>query len=110
MSNYTMQKIENLVCSVVNEVLNEGADVLPSDVYDGKKNIPFKRAVARNVIFVTMHNCYGFTYQVIGQRADMDERSVMRCVRKFNDFIEYDAAYRKIASLLSKRLGEIYGE
>ena len=57
-----------------------------------------------------MHNCYGFTYQVIGQRADMDERSVMRCVRKFNDFIEYDAAYRDIASLLSKRLDEIYGE
>lgn len=110
MSNYTMQKIESLVCDVVNEVLDEGADVLPSDVYDGKKNIPFKRAVARNVIFVTMHNCYGFTYQVIGQRANMDERSVMRCVRKFNDFIECNSAYRYIASLLLKRLDEIYGE
>ena len=111
-NNYTMQKVETMVCECVSVVMerNNRSPVSVDDVYVGKKNIPFGRAIARNFIFDLFHNRYGFSFSVISQRSDMHVISVMRCVRKMHDFVSCDSIYKEVSSLVESKLTEWYGE
>ena len=62
LAEYTMQWIEQTVCECVSAVMEEmQRDTISiDDLYKGKKNIPLARSIARNVIFDTFHNKYGF--------------------------------------------------
>lgn len=112
LAEYTMQWIEQTVCECVSAVMEEmQRDTISiDDLYKGKKNIPLARSIARNVIFDTFHNKYGFSYAVIAQRADMERNSVIRCVKKCHNYKHCDAIYGKVFSLLDERFKEKYDE
>lgn len=110
-NNYTMQKVETMVCECVSVVMerNERGGVSVDDVYVGKKNIPLGRAIARNFIFDLFHNRYGFSFSIIAQRSGMHITSVMRCVKKHHDLVECDYMYKEVSSLVDDKLKEWYG-
>lgn len=107
-----MNKVEQMVCECVTIALsNESGDtVVADDLYVGKKNIPFARAVARNFVLDVLHNRYGFSYTIIAQRAEMNRESVMRCVRKCHTLVSYDKTYKFVNTLIDDRLRKWYGE
>lgn len=111
-NNYTMQKVEQMVCECVSSVMEENNREMVScdDVYEGKTNIPFGRIVARNFILDILHNKYGFSYSVLAQRANMMTSSVMRCVRKHHDNLQYDKIYRSVNEKVEQKFVEWYGE
>ena len=106
-----MQRVETMVCECVSSVMerNERGVVSPNDVYDGKKNVPLGRAIARNFIFDIFHNRYGFSFSVIAQRAGMHVISVMRCVKKCHDLMQHDSMYKDVSSLVEDKFKEWYG-
>ncbi len=110
-SNNIMQSVEDLVCRRVSALMTKrrGVDVVVTsqDVYDGKKNIPFARIVARGFIFSLLHNSFGFPYSVISQRSGMKATSVMRSVRKCRDLTERDRLYKEISDDIDKELFEM---
>lgn len=110
--NDTMDKVERMVCEQVSKAMStqERDGVIADDLYVGKKNIPLARAVARNFVFDLFHNKYGYSYNVIAQRADMDRLSVMRCVRKCHQFVVCDKTYSFVSKMIDDRLREWYGE
>lgn len=110
--NDVMTKVEEMICSCVNSHLHtNGISVVTTDnVYLGKKNIPFARAVARNFIFDVLHNKYGFSYSSICQRGGCNRESVMRCVRKCHDLSKFNPAYRSVSTAIEEKLKEWYGE
>lgn len=110
--NGTMDKVESMVCEQVNKVMDmqDRKCVSVSDLYVGKKNIPFARVLARNFVFDVLHNRYGYSYNVIAQRAEMDRLSVMRCVRKCHLFISCDKTYSLINEMINDKIIEWYGE
>ena len=81
LGNDTTNKVERMVCEQVNTAMRieEKEGVNADDLYVGNTNIPFARAVARNFVLDVLHNRYGFSYAVIAQRADINEKSAMRC-------------------------------
>lgn len=103
-SEFTMIQIEKSVCDAVNEIMRQEkrSIVNVKELYIGKKNIPLCRAMARNFCFHIMHNDYGFSYASIAQRAGMNEKSIMRCVRKYRMFAHYDIWYKKIGTILKR--------
>lgn len=110
--NEVMLKVEEMVCECVNTAMNtNGRPIVTSEnVYIGKKNIPFVRAIARNFIFDVLHNKYGFSYSVISQRGSCNRESVMRCVRKCHDLVNRDRSYKIVEELINEKLKEWYGE
>lgn len=111
-NNEVMLKVEDMVCECVNIALliSEGSIVTSENVYSGKKNIPFARAVARNFIFDVLHNKYGFSYAVVAQRGNCNRESVMRCVRKCHYLAFTDKIYKEVRELITSKLQEWYGE
>ena len=107
-SNSIMQNVEDLVCRRVNGLMSErcknGKGVTSDNVYEGKKNIPFVRIVARSFIFDLLHNRFGFSYSVISQRSGMNVTSVMRNVRKCHELVERDKSYQKISEEIDGEL------
>lgn len=107
--NYTMQKVEQLVCDVVTWLTSRDKPPLKTeDIYIGHGNIFSHIAMARNFIFTILHNNYGFTYTEIAQRADMKTTSIMRCVRKCTQLCEYDTLYKQVQSMITNKLEEMY--
>ena len=111
-SNNTMEKVEQMVCDCVNTAMStiDRETVSVEDLYVGKKNIPFGRAMARNFVLDILHNKYGYSYNVIAQRSDMTQISVMRCVRKCHQFMQYDKSYFFALTLINDKFREWYGE
>ena len=107
-SNSIMQNVEDLVCRRVNGFMSgrckNGKGVTSDNVYEGKKNIPFIRIVARSFIFDLLHNRFGFSYSVISQRSGMNVTSVMRNVRKCHELVERDKSYQKISEEIDGEL------
>lgn len=62
LGNYTMDKVERMVCEQVNTAMSieEKEGVNADDLYVGNTNIPFARVVARNFVLDVLHNRYGF--------------------------------------------------
>ena len=112
LGNDTMNKVERMVCEQVNTAMSteEKEGVNADDLYVGNTNIPFARAVARNFVLDVLHNRYGFSYAVIAQRADINEKSAMRCVRKCHELVGYDKTYAYVNTFINDRLREWYGE
>lgn len=100
-----MNRIEEISCICVSEVIcADGMNyVRVEDVYAGKHGIPYPRAVARNFIVHILHNAYGFSYNVIAQRANMRVRSIIRCAKKFRVGMEYDKNY----PIIEKKIKEV---
>ena len=96
-----MLTIETAVCSAASRVMcGRGTGVSVCELYEGRTNIPFVRALARNVCFHVMHFHFGFSYAVIAQRSGLGEKSVMRCVRKFHMYSRYDRHYMAVCAML----------
>lgn len=110
-SNSIMQNVEDLVCRCVNGLMSgrckNGKGVTSDNVYEGKKNIPFIRIVARSFIFDLLHNKFGFSYSVISQRSGMNVTSVMRNVRKCHDLMEHDKLYQEISREIDEELSKM---
>lgn len=110
-NNIIMQNVEDLVCRCVSGVMTtrRGVEVAVTsrDVYDGKKNIPFARIMARGFIFDLLHNGFGFPYSVISQRSGMNVSSVMRSVRKCHDLSERDRLYQEVSKKIDVELFEM---
>lgn len=111
-NNYTMQKVETMVCECVSSIMTEEnrEQVSCDDVYKGTTNIPFGRIVARNFILEVLHNKYGFSYSALAQRSNMQVTSVMRCVKKCIDFMLYDNIYKRVNMKIELKLREWYGK
>ena len=107
-----MLKVEEMVCSCVNSHLHATGNsaVTIENIYCGKKNIPFAKAVARNFVFDVLHNRYGFPYSIIAQRGGCNRESVMRCVRKCHNLSKFDHTYKTIGDIIDGKLKEWYGE
>ena len=110
-SNNIMQSVENLVCRQVSDMMTKrrGVEtvVAPRDVYEGKKNIPFARIVARSFVFDLLHNSFGFSYAVISQRSGIRTTSVMRNVRKCHDLMERDSFYQDVCESIGSELHKL---
>ena len=110
-SNSIMQNVEDLVCRSVNSLMlakrKDGESVTSNNVYEGKKNIPFIRIVARSFIFDLLHNKFGFSYSVISQRSGMNVTSVMRNVRKCHGLMEHDKLYQEISREIDEELSKM---
>lgn len=91
--NDVFAQVERKVCDIVR---SRGLEVRPDELYIGRGNIPVARAMARNYIFYILHNSYGLSYSTISRRAKMNKESVMRCIRKVQDFSESDALYKYV--------------
>ncbi len=106
--NSIMQNVEDLVCRSVSNLLTERYEeekvVTSEEVYEGKKNIPFARIVARSFIFDLLHNRFGFSYSVIAQRSSMLVTSVMRNVKRCHELIENDKLYQEVYKEIGKEL------
>lgn len=77
-----MSRLEEMACEACNDVLlGRFSPVIPEEIYDGEKNIPIARSVARGLCFLFMHDMYGFSYRNISLRSGFTDRSVMRRVR-----------------------------
>ena len=110
-SNYAMQNVEEMVCGCVSKQmrLSGRSPVAVEELYQGKKNVPLGRSIARNIVFDILHNKYGFSYAVIAQRACMGLTSVMRCVRRCAQMRRIDKVYIGVYSIVERKLNEIYG-
>lgn len=109
--NNIMQSVEELVCRQVSDMMTRRCGVetvvAPRDVYEGKKNIPFARIVARGFVFDLLHNRFGFSYAVISQRSGMRVTSVMRNVRKCHDLMYHDRFYQDVCEGICSELRKL---
>lgn len=98
------REVELLVCEVVSSYTN--VSVSAEELYVGLKNIPFCRSVARNMSFYVLHNMYGISYTKLAARSGKDARSVMRCVRKSRERLDFDQVYRDVSEEIRRKIYE----
>lgn len=93
---YIEEKVRKLVCFIVG--------ISDEEIYTGNGNIPFKRAVARNLCLYILHDRYAVCYRQLALMTSLTQRSVMRCVKKARMYIEYDKAYIVYLNRIRERL------
>jgi len=101
--------VERMVCNIVNGVLAElrpdiKVEASVETLYDGKKNIPYARILARGFSLRTMKDVFGFSYATIANHAGMKKLSVMKNVRKVRTGIFVDSVMKVISDEIQNRI------
>lgn len=95
---------KNSVGNNVEQVICELFGITPEELYSGKGNIPFKRAMARNLCLYLLHDRYSIFYRQLAEMTGLTQRSVMRCIRKARIYTGYDKEYIKYYNILLNKL------
>lgn len=101
---YIMRRVETVVCDIINSAqgvqTTKHNDVTPSLLYDNSKKCTSAVSLARQFVFMVLHDSFGFSYKQISHRSKMRETSIMKCVRKVRTLIFIDTVYSTINRLV----------
>lgn len=106
---HTCHMVEKAVCDAVNTVFtvmrpDMANNAHPEDIYRDKKNITLSKATARHFCLYALHDKYGFTYKDIASHTGMNEKAVMKCVRKVRNCIFIDTIYMEVNRIMTMKM------
>ena len=109
--DYILNKVEELVCRSVNNILdNTGKKSVRADkdlLYSGTTNIPLAFRIARGICFCIFHERFMMSYAAISFRSGLSRRNIIRSVRKIKDTPPCDILVCSILSKVPQQINDL---
>lgn len=109
--DYILNRVEEIVCMVVNDSMDTlmpqlERRVSPTELYEGRTNIPFARKIARGMCFCIFHERFSLSYTAIAFRSGISRRNVMRSTSIMKNMPLDDKLISTVESAVNQRIRE----
>ena len=109
--DYTLNRVEAIVCKAVNDAMDFYLPHLKSrvahgEIYSGVTNVPFARKIARGFCFYIFHERFSLSYSAIAFRSGISRRNVMRSALMIRNTPADDMFVSTIESTVNQRINE----